>query len=232
MAIIAVIPARGGSKRIKRKNLKLLNGAPLLYWTVISALSCSELFDRIYVSSEDAEILEAAKSFGVSTIERPAELATDEAKTVDVVKHALEMHEKTCGRTPDYIMTLQPTSPLRTKEDIKLVLEIAYRREADSFVSVCRSHYHPVFIKKIDSNGFLLPACEPEPKEGIRRQDVPYQAWVRDGSIYLTALRTLRSGSLFGDRIFPVEFPSERSIDIDDEIDFRYAEFLMSRYTS
>ena len=224
MKLIAIIPARGGSKRIHRKNLKVFNGFPLLYWTFKTALDCKFYFDEIYLSSEDDEILNYGNSFGIACIKRPKELSTDEAKTIDVVRHGVNFHEKVKNLKVDLVMTLQPTSPLRKAEDIISVINIAKLIKADSYVTVTKSPVHPIFIKRLSENGYLIPIGEKEPKEGMRRQDIPYETYIRNGSIYLTKRKTLEKNTLFGDDIYPIEVCEKRSVDIDSEFDWMIAE--------
>ena len=228
MRILGIITARGGSKSIPGKNIKTLAGKPLIYYT-IEAAKKSKYLTRTIVSTDDKKIAEISRELGIEVpFMRPEYLATDTSKSLDVVKHAVMELEKT-DQTYDYILILQPTSPLRRTEDIDKAIETASRLKADSLIAIRRVYdSHPLRVRKIDGKGFLLPYCGSEP-EGIRRQDLP-PAYVRNGAIYL-AKRDLvmEKNTIYGDKVYGYEMPEERSIDINSEVDFLLAEVIINK---
>jgi CMP-N,N'-diacetyllegionaminic acid synthase len=226
--ILAVITARGGSKRIPRKNIQPLNGKPLLAWTVEVATQCKDLLHSVVLSTDDDEIAAIGRNYGAEVpFMRPTNLSDDDARSLGVVQHATHFIERRDNVQMDWILLLQPTSPLRVALDIRQVIDLAKTEECDSVVAVTESPIHPVYIKKIDAQGFLQPFSLEEP-EGLRRQDAAPPAYVRNGAIYLTQRNTvINENSIFGRRIKPYMMPPERSIDIDSPFDFQLAECLM-----
>jgi N-acylneuraminate cytidylyltransferase len=217
---LGVIPARGGSKGIPRKNLAALGGRPLLAYTVDAARR-SRLLSHLVVSTEDAEIARVARASGVEVIERPADLARDATPTLPVVQHAVAEVERRLGRF-DAVFTLQVTSPFRRASDIDEAIERLRTSGAESVIGVVRVlDNHPARIKRI-CGGRLAPFDTPEP-EGVRRQDLP-PAYLRNGAVYVTRRDVLDSGSLLGSDQCPFEMPPERSINIDEPLDLALAE--------
>jgi CMP-N,N'-diacetyllegionaminic acid synthase len=226
--ILAVITARGGSKRIPNKNIKPLNGKPLIAWTLEAAAECKDLLHAIVLSTDDDEIAVAGRRYGAEVpFLRPSNLSSDDARSLGVVQHATHFIEQRDQVQMDWILLLQPTSPLRIALDIRHAIKMAITQECDSVVSVAESPIHPVYIKKIDAKGLLQPFILEEP-EGLRRQEVTPTAFIRNGAIYLTQRDTLMNGhSIFGSQIKPYFMPAERSVDIDTPFDFELAEFLL-----
>ena len=224
--ILAVVTARGGSKGIPGKNIKLLGGQPLLAYS-IEAAKKSKLITHTIVSTDALEIAEVAKKFGGEVLfMRPKELAEDQTPHVPVMKHAIEFMEKKLGVTFDYAVILQPTSPFRTTDDIDQTLGKLITSKADSAVSLVDvGNEHPVKAKKLVGDK-VLPYCIPEP-EGTRRQDFP-PAYRRSGAIY--AMRRdliVKDGRLYGDNIVGYVVPQERSIDIDTPFEWFRAEWML-----
>jgi CMP-N,N'-diacetyllegionaminic acid synthase len=226
--ILAIITARGGSKRIPKKNIKLFNGKPLISWTIDAITQCRDLLHTVVLSTDDAEIGDIGRINGIEVpFMRPGNLSSDDAKSLGVVQHATRFIESRDSVQMDWVLLLQPTSPLRTALDIRNAIQMAMTHQCDSVVAVTEAPIHPIFIKKMDSQGFLQPFCITEP-EGTRRQDVEPKAYIRNGSIYLTQRQILMNGnSIFGRQIRPYVMPAERSIDIDSPFDFRVAESIM-----
>jgi CMP-N-acetylneuraminic acid synthetase len=225
--ILGVITARGGSKRIPKKNIKELLGKPLIYYTIKAALD-SRLMTKVILSSDDDEIIGIGKDMGVEVpFKRPRELADGTTPTIEVLIHAVNYVEKKQGFYPDIIVVLEPTSPLRTTEDIDKALEKHITTDADSVVSVVKTdHWHPIRAKKIE-NDVLCDYCLEE-KEGVRRQDLP-PAYFRDGAFYSVKRDVLmKEHRLYGKVTRPYIMPPERSIDINSELDFKIAELLMN----
>lgn len=224
MKILGVIPARGGSKGVERKNIRLVAGKPLIAYSIEAAKHARSL-TRFVVSTEDAEIAAVAKNFGAEVIARPKEIAEDTTPMVDVIKHVFHCFENR-GETFDAGLILQPTAPLRTAEDIDLAIEIFEKSNARSLVSVYQvSDCHPARMYRIEE-GVLIPLQE-EPKQRLRQALPPI--FHRNGAIYLFRKSLLAEGSLMGDRPLPFVMPRETSINIDEEIDLDLADLLLRR---
>jgi len=226
MNILALIPARGGSKGIPRKNLAQLCGRPLITWTIAAARSAS-CITRIVVSTDDGEVSRVARENGAEApFLRPAELATDTTPGIEPVIHAVEWLDANERYQPDLVMLLQPTSPLRTSADIQASVELFNKSGADAVVSVTEAEHHPYWMKRFGPGGRLedfvrlgeVPA---------RRQDLP-PAYALNGAIYLIKREVLLSGRT----LFPADtagyvMPRERSLDIDSLLDLRVAGLLL-----
>ena len=226
--VLAVIPARGGSKGVPRKNIRDLCGKPVIVWTIETALAAGDDLHRVIVSTDDPEIAVTAKAFGAEApFMRPAELATDEAPGLPVIRHAVKFVEEEEGTPVDWVLILQPTAPFRNADDITEALRLAREGGCDSVISVTQvMAEHPILMKKIE-NDRLLPYCIEE-KEGTRRQDYDPPAYIRNGAIYLTRRDVLmEDDSIWGEVIRPYVMPEERSYDIDSERDFRLVELVM-----
>jgi CMP-N-acetylneuraminic acid synthetase len=226
--ILAVIPARGGSKGVLRKKIRDLCGKPVIAWTIETALAAGDDLCRVIVSTDDAEIAEAARAAGAEVpFMRPAEMATDEAPGLPVIQHAVAFVEEEEEKPVDWVLVLQPTAPFRNADDISESLRLAREGGCDSVISVTRVlAEHPILMKKIKDDR-LLPYCIEE-KEGTRRQDYDPPAYIRNGAIYLTRRDVLmESNSIWGEVIRPYVMPEERSYDIDSERDFKLVELVM-----
>ena len=226
--ILGVIPARGGSKSVPRKNLALLNGKPMMYYTILAAQE-SEMLSNFVVSSEDHEIIKVAQQYGApAPFIRPAELATDEAPSLPVVQHAVREMEEREGISYDYIVMLQATSPLRTGADIDAALKKLIATGADSVVSVVRvAHHHPARMRFIE-NDVLIQLPMGETKELQRRQDLP-PVYIRNGAIFATKRDVvMEKNSFLGQISRPYVMPESRSVNIDTKVDFMVAEVMMN----
>lgn len=217
--VLAVIPARGGSKGLARKNLAPFRGRPLIAWT-IEAAQASVLIDDVILSSDDAEIIAVAKGLGCAApFVRGPELSTDEATSLAVVLDALD-------RTPGYdvVVLLQPTSPLRTAADIDAVLALL-DDGGETAVSVTDAESHPFLVYRPDADGRLAPYAAPEAGASLRRQDLP-PAWSLNGAVYAARVEALRRTRAFVQpgrtRAWPM--PRARSADIDTLDDLLAAE--------
>ena len=223
MKVLAVIPARGGSKGVPLKNIAQIAGRPLLEWTIDVALACPGI-GKIVVTTDHPAIAECANKAGVETVNRPAELAEDNTPTAPVIRHAWEQACK-AGFKADVVMTLQPTSPLRRSDQLTQALELFSRYpEADSLVSVqCVPHqFGPEMLMKL-SGPWAAPALSNYP---LRRQDKPVH-WARTGAaIYLTRAVNLHA-FVWGGKTLAFEMDKISSIDIDDLDDLKIAEALL-----
>lgn len=229
-SLLALVPARGGSKGIPKKNVMPIAGKPLLAWTIEAALSAGSV-DEVVVSTEDEEIAGVARHYGgLVPFMRPVELSGDEVSAVDVALHAIEWAENIKGKRPEYLLLLQPTSPLRTAEDIDGAVALAFSREAESVVSVCECDKHPFWTRRIAADGRLDPLFE-VPAGNVPRQQLP-TAYAFNGALYVTRIDALVEKRTFvTDRTLAYVMPRERSIDIDTPFDARIAELLLESAT-
>ena len=223
---IGLITARGGSKAIPRKNIKLLAGKPLIAWTIQAALASRSL-DRVIVSTDDPEIAQVTQEWGAEVpFMRPPELAQDDSPHRDVVIHALRWLESQPAPPPDYILLLQPTSPLRTAEDINRAVTLAVEKDADAVVSVCPTPHHPYLSKQIAPDGKLLDFIE-RPEGYLARQALP-PVYSLNGAIYLLRRNILlEREDWYTDHTYAYIMPPERSIDIDSPWDLHLAELIL-----
>jgi len=226
--IISIIPARGGSKGLPGKNIKILEGKPLIAYTIEVAKK-SDIFDRIIVSTENKEIAKIAKKYGAEVpFIRPAELSTDTADSMDVVIHALKWFKEK-GEEFEYVMKLQPTSPLRTDQDIIKSMELIIQKDSDSVISVSECEHHPLWANKLDPdlkmNNFI-----DEDIKGKNRQDLP-KYYRLNGAIFLSKVDTLlNTKDWYGEKSYAYIMDSNRAIDIDSEINFYLAELLKKKF--
>jgi CMP-N,N'-diacetyllegionaminic acid synthase len=219
MEVVALIPARGGSKQIPRKNLAPLGGKPLLAWTITAALK-SEAVTRLVVSTDDDEIAQVARRLGADVLARPRELAADETPMREVIDHVLRELED-C----DVLVLLQPTSPLRRAEHIDDAVELLLQSGADSVVSVVEvpHRFTPGSLMAL-YDGRLVPLGE----SAVRRQDKE-PVFARNGPAVLV-LRPERIGpNLYGGDCRPYVMRPEDSVDVDEPFDLELAEFLLAR---
>lgn len=223
--ILAVIPARGGSKGIKNKNIKLLNGKPLIAYSIKTALSCP-LVDYVLVSTDSQKIADIAKSYGAKVpFLRPAELATDTAKTIDVLIHAVDYLKKQ-NLTFDYLILLQPTQPIRQDKDLLETIKTVVDSKINSLVSVCEVEESPVLMRTMATDGKLSKLLTIS--STLRRQDFP-KFYKVNGSIYINKLdKSFNSLTSLNDNEFGYIMPKEKSIDIDTESDFQKAELYFT----
>ncbi len=228
MKVLAIITARGGSKGIPKKNIIDLNGKPLIQYT-IDATKSSELVDRIFLSSDDKEIIEVSKSLGVSSdYIRPEHLANDTASSSDAVIDALEWLEKNENYIPDAVMLLQPTSPLRSSDDISFSIKQFINDKKNCLVSVHEMLEHPFeCVSNIDSDNWNFLA--EQDIQATRRQDYNDEFYYINGAIYLVDYSYFKENRKFLDKTSTSFFkmPHVRGIDIDEYIDLRKAEFFL-----
>jgi len=222
---VAIVPARGGSKGVPRKNLRMLRGRPLIHYSIKAGLEARTI-DSVIVSTEDAEIARAAMRSGAEVVDRPPELATDASPTIEAVLHAIGVLEAR-GRGPAVIVLLQPTSPLRLAGDIDSAVRLFRRGGCDSVVSVCPMAHPPHWALRLD-HGFLAPAFDPVLLTR-RRQDLP-ETYAPNGAVYVSSPGALRDHNGFlAPRTRAYVMPPERSLDIDTELDLELAGFLLRR---
>ncbi len=224
--IIAIIPARGGSKGIPRKNIKLLNGKPLIYYTINEAQKSKHIC-RCFVSTEDEEIAWVAKQYGAEVVPRPMGLAQDDTPSFPVYQQAVKYLEKTGISHPDIVVILQPTSPLRIVEDIDGAIGKFLKVDCYSVVSVCEVEYPTEWMYKLQ--GDKLEPLVGGGNRTTRRNDV-IRVYRLNGAVYVTARDIImKQSSLIGDDTRAYIMPLERSVDIDTELDFMLAELLIGK---
>ena len=236
MRVLGVITARGGSKGLPGKNLRSLAGKSLIAHTIDTAIE-SRAFDRVILSTDDDAIAAEGRSRGCDVpFKRPAELARDETPHLPVLQHAVEWLRAHDGYTPDAVMILQPTSPLRRAHDIVESIALLEASGADSVVSVSEvpAHHNPMRTLRIDARGLatLFVTGEPVRRRINRRQDMP-AAWTMNGAIYLfrTSVLTAAEPSLYGDRTAAYVMPPEFGISIDTLDDWNSAEQALRNLT-
>jgi CMP-N,N'-diacetyllegionaminic acid synthase len=228
MRILALITARGGSKRLPGKNIRLLGGKPLIAWSIDVAKGIPDICD-ILISTDDAAIAKVCEDAGAYVPWlRPAELATDTASSVDVALHALDWYEAEKGAV-DGLLLLQPTSPFRTQAVVQQGIELFGKYGHQPVLGVSPTHAHPMWTLKMEGD-HLVPFIQ---EHGLRTrsQDLP-PAYIVNGSFYLMAPAELRAcRSFVGSKTIPllIESPHE-AVDIDTELDFNMAELIVDKY--
>lgn len=227
--VLAIVPARGGSKGLPRKNMLDLCGKPLVAWPITTSKE-SKYIDEIIVSTDDEEIAKIAEKYGASVpFMRPAELASDTATTFSVLEHAIGFL-RNVGKNFDYIVLREPTSPLTEPSDIDNALETldSKREIADSIVGVSKVEAaHPAFDVIIRKNGTIKPLMYPDFSHAVRRQDIT-DIYFFEGSLYISDTTVLlEKRSFYHDRTLPYIVPRYKSLEIDEQIDFIYAESIL-----
>ncbi|HDZ33955.1 MAG TPA: acylneuraminate cytidylyltransferase family protein [Pseudoalteromonas sp.] len=219
--VLAIIPARGGSKRLPRKNILPLIGKPLIAWTIEAGLGCKYI-DKVIVSSDDDEILKISQNFGADIIKRPEKLASDTSSSFDALKHTIESIDRY-----DYIILLQATSPLRHYKHIDEAIELLIEKNANAIVSVCEMDHSPLWSNKIDKNlsmqGFLR-------EEVLNKRSQDLEKYYRlNGAIYICEVKKLLQQESFflKENIYAYKMDRKSSIDIDEDIDFKIASLLI-----
>ena len=220
-SFLAIIPARAGSKRLPKKNILDFSGKPLVSWVIESSIGSQFICDTI-ISSNDQKILEIGKKYGIQTITRPIELASDTSSTIDAILHVLE----NILDIPDYIVLLQATSPLRKTNHINEAIELLIAKNADAIVSVCETEHSPLWTNTLESNLDMKNFIHKDIKNK-RSQDLPI-FYRLNGAIYICDVKKLlKEKTLFlKENIYAYKMNKKCSIDIDDEIDFKLAELL------
>lgn len=222
--ILAVIPARGGSKGVPRKNLRDLGGKPLLAWSIEAARACPEL-QRVILSSDDAEIMALGQKLGCDVpFQRPAHLAGDTVSATEVALHALA----TVPEHYDWVVLLQPTSPLRSAADIRACIQLCSPLQVPSVVSVTQAEKSPWWMYTLDSQGVLHPLLG-EDRSEAQRQQLP-AVYHPNGAVYVARVPWLQRSRKFlapGTKAYIM--PPYRSIDIDKEEDLYLAHLLLQR---
>ena len=228
MYILGIIPARGGSKSVPKKNIRLLAGKPLIAYTIETAQKC-KMLDRTIVSTDNVEIAEVAKKYGGDVpFMRPKELALDVTPTLPVLQHAVSFIEKNEDVHVDVIVLLDPTSPSRRIEDIEDCIQKLERENVDSVVTICEVDHNPYFVMMELNDDRLVPLIKSD-KVITRRQDAPI-VYRLNAAVYAIKRDVLMNANkIITDNTMPVIMPTELSTHIDHEIDFEFAEYLMEK---
>ncbi|ABC43898.1 cytidylyltransferase domain-containing protein [Salinibacter ruber] len=225
-SVLGVILARGGSKGLPRKNIRDLAGKPLIAWT-IEAGHESEYLDRLILSSDDGEIMEVAEEYGCEVpFQRPAELAQDDTPSIDTLLHAIEQVE-----SHDYIVLLQPTSPLRTADDIDATMSLCHRNGGTACVTVTETDKPPQWMYILRDNHRLEPVVDQE--ESITRRQAAPDVYVPNGAVYAAETSWLQKHeSFYTEATIGHPMPPERSADVDTALDLAWCELLKDRLES
>lgn len=228
--MLAIIPARGGSKGVPRKNIKDLAGKPLIFYTIQAAKE-SKYINRIIVSTDDEEIAEVALNFGAEVpFLRPEELATDNAKAIDNYIYTIDRLNKMNGDLIDDFIVLQPTSPLRNSIDIDNAIEIFKKNNADTVISVVKAEHPPTWYKTISSEGILVDYFK-STDNSLNRQEAE-ETYLPNGAIYIFKFEALRKNyGYYNSKTYPYVMEQGNSIDIDTIMDFKLAELLIAERT-
>ena len=232
MSISTFIFARGGSKGILNKNLKDFHGKPLIGWAIECALSL-KCIDSVIVSTDSTDIANVAKTFGALVpFMRPKELARDDSPEWMAWRHALEFVRKEFGTLPEAMLSLPTTAPLRNSIDVQNCLDLYKKEKPDAVITVTESHRSPYFnMVKKNKYGIACLVCESE--SGItRRQDSPNVFNMTTVAYVVNSQFVMQCDSLFSGKVMCVDVPIERSIDIDTQLDFEIAEFLMKKVST
>ena len=223
--VLAIIPARGGSKGIPRKNVKAISGKPMIQYTIEAAKDC-EYIDKVIVSTEDEEIADISMRAGaIVPFSRPEELATDEAKIIDVVMHAVEFYERKAEHF-DIFVLLQPSSPLRNAEDVTKALEYFIRKEQKSLVSVSEVSESPIFMRSFNKENELEKIVSED--DDVRGQDMKRYYRI-NGAIYINKASELNPQTSFNDNQMGYVLTKEHGIDVDEPQDLVVAEYYLSQ---
>lgn len=226
-SVLAIIPARGGSRGIPRKNVRLLCGKPLIAYTIETALS-SKLIDRVVVSTEDEEIAGISKEYGAEVIKRPEELARDDSPTIDVVMHVLNWFEEK-NEYFDIVVLLEPTSPLRKENDLDSAVRLFIQNidEADSLISLGEIHLENPHIVKTVEGGVVKPLIGTT-RRFYQRQQLP-KAYFPYGVVYMSKAETLKKyRTFYQERTIPYLIERWQNYEIDDVCDLICVEAILT----
>lgn len=224
--IVALIPARGGSKRLPKKNIKIFHGKPLIFYSIAGAMNAG-YFNGVYVSTEDSEIKKISMKFGAKIIDRPSELAEDNTTSIDVILHALEYFKQNSIKC-DVLTLLQPTSPLRESKHIKNALDIYFQEDCSSVISFTEFDHSPYWSFEINSLNNMIPLY-PESIKIARSQDLK-KIYRPNGAIYIANVDSIKKNAgFFSEKIIPYIMTPESSIDIDNLIDFKLASIIKDK---
>jgi CMP-N-acetylneuraminic acid synthetase len=231
MKILAIIPARGGSARLPGKNIRMLGDKPLIEWSIDVARKVSHI-DKIFVSTDWNDIADVCRRAGLDIpILRPKNLASDNSSTIDGVKHAIE-YLKGRGEIYDFVLLLQPTSPLRSSDHVRKAIDIVSSKKADAVISVCKCEHSPLWTNSLPSDFSMSNFLDVKFKN-MRSQDLPVY-YRLNGAIFLVSIKRLYEEETFllSSNSYAIEMDAMASVDIDHEIDFLLAETIIKQSSS
>lgn len=219
-SILAIIPAKGKSSRLPRKNIKLFAGKPLIAWSIIESRK-SRFLDEIIVSTEDEEIARISRRFGAKVpFKRPSNLTRGHISSMDVARHAAAWFKKSKQHF-DLVMILQPTSPLRTARDIDESIKHFFKKDADALISIARATKPPFWFKRINKNGYLKDLFKSKTKKNNQNETF----YLPNGAIFIIKTEALLSNKIHKTTFYLMD--NSCSIDIDEQLDFKIARWLM-----
>ena len=223
--MIAIVPARGGSKGLPGKNIKLLKGKPLIAFTIEAALK-SNYISRVYISTDDQGIYDTALEYGAKAcFLRPSHLAEDDSLAVDNYIYTLDRLNSEFGEKVEDFVVLQPTSPLRTSEDIDNAIELFKEKDADSVISYTVEQHPISWHKYLDESNGLIDIF----KENIKNRQEYEVSYYPNGAVFVFTYELIKRKQYYSDSSYAYVMPRNRSVDIDTIEDFDYAEFLIGR---
>lgn len=223
--MIAIIPARGGSKGLPGKNVRPLNGKPLIAYAIEEALKAKHI-DRVIISTDDEEIAKVAVQYGAELpFMRPVELASDTAQAIDNYIYTIGRLEEEGKEQIDAFVVLQPTSPLRVSEDIDGAIELFFEKNADSVISYCPEAHPVTWHKYLDEEGRFLNIFD----DNIQNRQANRISYYPNGAVYVFRTSMIRERKYYTENSYAYVMPRTRSVDIDFIEDFEYAEFLLKR---
>jgi CMP-N,N'-diacetyllegionaminic acid synthase len=224
--VLYLLLARGGSKGVPRKNLALAGGQPLIAWSLLAAKGAHH-HGRVLVSTDSQEVASVAREFGAETpFMRPSHLASDTATSLDAAVNCLGWLKENEHYEPDFLVLLQPSSPLRTSLDINLAMEVALEKNAKAVVSVAASGCHPYWMKALNDQGQLVNWALTAPAI-VRRQDLPMVYWL-NGAVYVIKPQVLMDEKTwYPDPTYPYVMPPHRSLDVDTPWDLHMVDLIL-----
>ena len=222
--MLALITARGGSKGLPKKNIKLLKGKPLIAYSIEAAINAASI-DKIIVSTDCLDIAAMAKKYGADVpFMRPAHLAEDDSLTIDNLQYTIERYARENSITVDEFCLLQPTSPLRQACDIDAAIELFHQKKADSVISYCQENHPISWHKNLNKDGRLTDIFK-DNGLGNRQQHIP--TVYPNGAVYIFKTALIQQGIYESDKTYAYMMPRSRSVDIDTADDFTFAEYLI-----
>ncbi|EKF54432.1 N-acylneuraminate cytidylyltransferase [Galbibacter marinus] len=226
--MIAIIPARGGSKGLPGKNILPLLGKPLIAYTIEAALK-SQSISRVILSTDDPQIAAIGEEYGAEVpFMRPAELAGDDALAVDVYNYTLNRLDDSNGSRINNVVILLPTSPLRTHTDVDNAIGLFIEKNADSVISFCEEHHPITWNKHLSNDGRILPIFESR----VANRQSEKKTYYPNGAVFVFKREMLEKGIYYSENTFAYLMDRTNSIDIDTQYDFQYAEFMLNIKTN
>ena len=230
LTITAVIPARGGSKGVLRKNVSLVGGKPLIAWSIEVAKRC-KMVDRVVINTDDEEIAQVARAYGAEVpFMRPSELAQDDTPVFEALNYGLDFFDSE-GYSSTHTLQLNPTSPLRTVQHLDKAIDLLVKHQSDSVVTVTEAHTHPYWCKKINQKGELSDFLPEGPDKYKIRQQLP-TVYALNGSIFLISNDLVRKNTYYTENTVPLVMTADHSLDIDTPWEMYLANLVLTDRSS